>query len=165
MATRNHSRAGGNRPRTHPSAAPVSRLSIPKPPNAPAGKPRSVKRSFQSRRSAAGRPAAETKPRIPAALEIAIDDQRTSLGTAISLLYCLHSALRRETADAGSNEYDPVANASEWADLTEITAMLLVRLYLVHNALDCVTLKEVYVDPKRVELAEAARKLVGDSQP
>jgi hypothetical protein len=36
---------------------------------------------------------ARTKPRIAAAIEIAIDDQRDSLGTAISVLYCLHSTL------------------------------------------------------------------------
>jgi len=78
-----------------------------------AGKARSVKRTKSSGR----RPDRFTaKPRIPAAIEVAIDEQRTSIGTAISLLYCLHSALRREIEDAGRIETEAVEDAAESAD-------------------------------------------------
>jgi hypothetical protein len=130
-----------------------------------ATKARSVKRSSPSHRRAAGRPSSPTEPRIPAAIEVAIDDQRDCLGTAISLLYCLHSALRREIADAGPEESEAIEDATEWANLTDITAMLLVRLHAVHRSLDFVSLGQADVDPERVMLGEAARQLMGDSQP
>ena len=121
-------------------------------------------RKGRSAKRTAGLPAVDRQPtaaaeRIPAAIEIAIDDQRDSVGAAISLLYCLHSVLQRETSDAGPVESAAVADAAEWADLTHITAMLLVRLRGVHSGLDQVALQEANPDPERVMLREEARKL------
>jgi hypothetical protein len=109
---------------------------------------------------------APTKPRIPAAIEVAIDEQRSSIATAISLLYCLHSALRREIEDAGRIETEAVEDAAESADLTEISAMLMVQLNAVHNALDPVELRQANSDPEMVKLIEAVRKMGmgGDAQ-
>jgi hypothetical protein len=110
-------------------------------------------------RPAVDRLPAATARRIPAAIEIAIDDQRDSVGTAITLLYCLHLALRHDIEDPGLGESEAVVDAGEWADLTHITAMLLVRLHGVHSGLDQVALLEANPDPERVTLREEARKL------
>jgi hypothetical protein len=122
----------------------------------------SVKRPSSHRR-APSRPRAQTNPRIPPAIEFAIEDQRDSLGTAISLLYCLHSALRRGTEDPGPVESKAIEDETRWADLTDVTAMLLVRLNDIHSALDSVSLRHADVDPERVALAEAVRKLQNES--
>ena len=128
-----------------------------------AGKARSVKRTKSSGR----RPGRLTaKPRIPAAIEVAIDEQRTSIGTAICLLYCLHSVLRREIEDAGRIESEAVEDAAKSADLTEISAMLMVRLNAIHSALDPVELGRANPDPEMVKLIEAVHKMRigGDAQ-
>jgi hypothetical protein len=138
MATRNNSRSGGNRPRTHPT--------------------RTVKSTKTPRRTA-GRTPAETRPRISAAIEIAIDEQRDSLGTAISILYCLHSTLRYQDAGASRFEIEALEDAAQWAELTDITAMLLVRLNGIHTALDSTELVKAKVDPEQLEMAEAVRKM------
>jgi hypothetical protein len=101
--------------------------------------------------------------RVPAAIEVAIEAQRDSLETAISLLYCLHSALRREIDDAGKIESDAVEAASKSADLTDLSAMLLVQLDAIDRALDPEELAEADPDPEIVAIAEAARKMRGDS--
>lgn len=125
-----------------------------------ATKARSVKRSSPSRRRTASEPPAPTEPRIPAAIEIAIDDQRNSLETSISLLYCLlHSALRREIEDTGSVESEAVKGASDQADLTDISAILLVRLSSVHSALDPTELVEAKADPDALRISELAREM------
>lgn len=121
-------------------------------------KTHSVKRS-STRRRAAGPPPAPAKPRIPPAIEIAIDDQRNSIETAISLLYCLHSALRREIEDAGKVESQAVEDASDEADLTDISAMLLVRLDSIHSALDPTELMQAKVDPEALRISELAREM------
>jgi hypothetical protein len=121
-----------------------------------ARKARSAKRT--TGRPAADRPATLAKPRIPATVEIAIDDQRDSVGTAISLLYCLHAALRCETAYPAAEESEAIADAAEWADLTDITAMLLLRLHGVHCGLDPVALLHANPDPEMVMLMEEAHK-------
>jgi hypothetical protein len=123
-----------------------------------AAKARSVKRTTSSRHRAA-RPPDQSKPRIPPAIEIAIDDQRKSIETAISLLYCLHSALRREIDDAGRVESEAVEDASQGADLTDISAMLLVRLNAIHIALDSVALEQAKVDPEMLRITEMACRL------
>lgn len=124
-----------------------------------ARKARSVKRSPSSPRAADRLP---TKPRMPAAIDIAVDDQRESLGIAISILYCLHSTLGLEAIpNAGPSETGAVEDAAKWADLTDITAMLLVRLSSIHLALDSTELVNAKVDEGRVELTEMARELVG----
>jgi hypothetical protein len=119
-----------------------------------AGRARSAKRTTSPRPQVA-----QTKPRIPPAIEIAIDDQRDSLETAISLLYCLHSALRREIEDTGSVESEAVEDASDQADLTDISAMLLVRLSSVHSALDPTELAQAKVDPEALRISELAREM------
>lgn len=123
-----------------------------------AAKARSVKDS-PSRRRAADRPPAQSKPRIPPAIELAIDEQRESVGTAISLLYCLHSTLRHQVDGAGPDEGEAVDDAAEWADLADITAMLLVRLHAVHSALDSTEIVQAKIDPERLALTEMAREL------
>ena len=125
----------------------------------PAKKAPSAKRTSPSGRRAASRTPTSTKPRVPAAIEIAIDEQRASLETTLSLLYCLHSALRREIDDAGRTESGAVEDASEEADLTHITEMLLVRLNSIHAALDGTALEQAEVDPEIVRLAEKVREL------
>jgi hypothetical protein len=97
--------------------------------------------------------------RVPDAIDFALDEQRDSLGTAITILYCLHSALRREIEDGGSIESEDVEQAAESADLTDITALLLVRLNKIYRALDSTELKKADIDPERLEIAEAVRKL------
>jgi hypothetical protein len=78
---------------------------------------------------------------MPVEIGNAIEDQRSSLGTAMSVLYCLHTELRRQTEDGGVDESDAVKDATEWADLAEVTAMLLVQLHAIHLALDSVSLR------------------------
>lgn len=109
---------------------------------------------------AAGSQSAQPKLRLPADLEIAIGQQRGSVGTAISLLYCLHLALCHEIEGGQIEGSEAVRDASQWADLTQITAMLLVRLHAVHTGLDSVSLVRAKVDPGDVLLADAARELV-----
>jgi hypothetical protein len=80
-----------------------------------------------------------------------------------------NTTLIQTIEDGGLEESEAVEDAAERADLTEISAALLVRLRDIHTALDSVSLKRADVGPKRVMLAEAARKLqIGsneDSQP
>jgi hypothetical protein len=59
----------------------------------------------------------------------------------MSVLSCLHTELRRQTEDGGLDESDAVKNATEWADLAEVTTMLLVQLHAIHLSLDCVSLR------------------------
>jgi hypothetical protein len=39
------------------------------------------------------------------------------------------------------DESDAVKDATEWADLAEVTAMLLVQLHAIHLSLDSVSLR------------------------
>jgi hypothetical protein len=143
MATRNNSRSGGNRPRTHPT--------------------RSVK-STKARRPAADQQPPQTKPpRIPPRIELAIEVQRDAVTTALSLLYCLHASLLREVEPGGRSENAAVEKASDEADLTEITAMLLVRLHGIVDGLDCVNLAQADADPESVALEESVRELMADA--
>ena len=140
MATRNSSRSGGNRPRTHPTRS-VKSTKTRHPPVTPT------------------QPTQSQPLRIPVPIELAIAEQRGSLGTAISLLYCLHSALRREIEDGGPEDSEAVEFAAEGAELTHITAALLVQLRNIHIALDSVHLTHANVDPERVKMLETFRKL------
>jgi hypothetical protein len=56
-------------------------------------------------------------------------------------------------------ESQAVEKASEEADLTHITEMLLVRLNSIHAALDATALEQAKVDPETVRFAEKAREL------
>ena len=117
------------------------------------------------KRKSPSRPPDATTGRIATAIEFAIDEQRESLGTAISILYCLHSTLCHRDAGASRFENDAVADAAKGADLTDITAMLLVRLNGIHIALDSTELEKADVDPEQIEMAEAVRKLgIGDDE-
>jgi hypothetical protein len=82
-------------------------------------------------------------PVIPVQIGNAIEDQRRALVTAITLLHCLHTVLRRQTEDGGEDEPEAVQDALGWVELPDLTAMLLQRLHSVHLALDCVSLKQV----------------------
>ena len=81
-------------------------------------------------------------PVIPVQVGNAIEDQRRALVTAITLLHCLHTVLRRQTEDGGAEEPEAVQNALGWVELPDLTAMLLEQLHSVHLALDCVSLKQ-----------------------
>jgi hypothetical protein len=94
---------------------------------------------------------------------MAIDQQRSSLETAISLLYCLHSALRREIDDAGRIESQAVTAASNSADLTHISALLMERLDAIHRGLDSLELEQASPDPEMVKLIETVREIGGDA--
>jgi hypothetical protein len=58
----------------------------------------------------------------------------------MTLLHCLHCALRRETDYTRPNETPQFEEAVGWVELPRITAMLLVRLHAIHLALDSVSL-------------------------
>ncbi len=119
-----------------------------------------VKTSSAKRTSPpSSRAASRSEPRIPAAIELAIDNQRESICTAISLLYCLHSALRREIEDGGKVESEEVSDAADGADLTDISAILLVRLNAVHSGLDSLALRQANPDPEMVGLMEKVREM------
>lgn len=109
-------------------------------------------------------PPPPSKPRVPPAIELAIDAQRASLETAITLLYCLHSALRREIEDAGRTESEAVESASESADVTHISAMLLVQLDSIHCALDPSELVKAIVDQEALRISELAREQIGSDE-
>jgi hypothetical protein len=53
-----------------------------------------------------------------------------------------------------------VEDAAKSADLTEISAMLMVRLNAIHNALDTVELGHANPDPEMAKLIEAVRRVL-----
>ena len=73
-----------------------------------AGKARSANRSTPPRHRTAGQARSQTTTRIPPAIEIAIDAQQEAIGVAITLLYCLHLALRRQIEGDESDENEAV---------------------------------------------------------
>ena len=154
---RHTARPGGNRPRTHPSR-------IPAPTLARSARPGVREASGNSPAEPRREPTASKPPRIPVAIELAIDEQRKSIEAAISLLYCLHSALHREVDDGGMLESEAVENASNLAHLTYITAMLLVRLSSIHTALDAVELMQAKVDPENLRISDLARELTENDE-
>ena len=77
---------------------------------------------------------------MPDKIEAAIECQRNRLITAITLVYCLHSALRRRLEDAGPVESIAVEVASRSAELSVITEMLLEYMHSVHQGLDSTVL-------------------------
>jgi hypothetical protein len=87
-----------------------------------------------------GRGGHPPKPTISTAVDVAIEDQRGNLAAAITLVYCLHATLQCEAEEGGPDEEQAVKTASEWAELSTITRMLLVRLHSIHAALDSVSL-------------------------
>lgn len=123
-----------------------------------ARKARSTKRSPRPP-SATHRPRTKHRSRVPIAIELAIDEQRDSIEFSISLLYCLHSALRRRIEDAGHIEPAAVTQAARSADLTDISGMLLVKLAAIHAALDPTELEDSKVDQGTMRLTQNAREL------
>jgi hypothetical protein len=73
---------------------------------------------------------------MPDKVGAVIQCQRNKLIRAITVLYCLHSALRWELEDAGPIEGIAVEAAIRLAELPEMTAMLLETIHSVHEALD-----------------------------
>jgi hypothetical protein len=65
---------------------------------------------------------------------------------------------------AGPDEGEAVDDAAEWADLADISAMLLVRLNAVHSALDSTELVRAKVESDMVQLTEMARELVSSDE-
>jgi hypothetical protein len=150
MATRNSSEVERRRLRVRKKGAQTSprtqatypATGSPRPRNSTrARKARSAKRSGPSHRLPTQRRQSSSASAIPVEIGNAIEDQRSSLATAMSVLYCLHTELRRQTEDGGMDESDAVKNATEWADLAEVTAMLLVQLHAIHLSLDSVSLR------------------------
>lgn len=102
----------------------------------PGTPPRRVDQSIKTRRRAATRNRPSVTSSRPPALGLAIEEQRTSLATALSLLYCLHSALRRGIDNVGRMKSPGVQAAAQNANVTDITALLLVQLDSIHAQLD-----------------------------
>jgi hypothetical protein len=112
------------------------------------------------KRKSPSRPPDPNTVRVPDAIDFALDQQRDSLETAISILYCLHATLCYQDAGVGGRVEDgAVEEAAKGADLADITAMLLVLLNGIHIALDSTELEKAHIDPERLEMAEAVRKL------
>lgn len=122
-------------------------------------KAHSAKRSSPSPRRKAGKPSFQTTPRIPPAVEIALDVQRGSLEIAISLMYCLHATLRHQADDGGLFETEGLEDAAGMADVADISALLLVRLDAIHDALDPTELVRAKVDQEAAQLTETVREM------
>jgi hypothetical protein len=73
---------------------------------------------------------------FPPGLKSEIEDQRGVLVTIITLLHCLHVALKYQE-DQIDEELDPRVEAGvRWVSLPEMTAMILERTHAVLSALD-----------------------------
>lgn len=123
-----------------------------------------ARRGRSARSSPKPRPKPVQKPsadsRLPAAIEIAIEQQRDSLTTEMTILYALHCILRRDQEGDDSEVDEAVRDAVEWTDPTDLTSMLLVRLHTVFNNLGKIARGETDVDPEHVALTEKVRELV-----
>lgn len=95
--------------------------------------------------------------RLPAAVEIAIHEERGSLIVAISILYGLHSILRRQLEGDDSEVSDAIEHAAGWADSTKLSEILLVKLHEVIQNLDNIASGITNVDPEELAIAEEAR--------
>lgn len=139
--------------------------------SARAGKAPPAKRSSPRKRTSARHLRATSgspvKARaIPFAVQYSIDRQRGSLSAAMSLLYCLHSELRRRIEDGGPIESEAVEDAAEWVDLTAITSMLLVQLHSIHLGLDSISLRKAAESLRIAEMANLLDEPAAeDSQP
>jgi hypothetical protein len=145
MATRNSSEVERRRSRVRGKRTQTRPPTRPSPTAAGSLRPRgSAKRSHPSPRSPTRRrPSSPAAPPVmPLEVQKAIEDQRGELATAMTLLHCLHCALRREVDHAGPDESDEVEGAVGWVELPDLTAMLLVRLHAIHLALDSVSLRQ-----------------------
>jgi phage FluMu protein gp41 len=182
MATRHSSRgtrrsgrlSGGNRPRTHPTPKP-RRKPAPKLVEVKSGRRRKWHpgpRATATQRKSVGdigaapthslrekrKKVPESLP-IPIAVELAIQQERATLITSITLLFSLHCILRRQLEGLGEVN-EPVESAAKWVNVTELTTMLLGKLHTVLRNLDEIALGEPPdVDPEDVEMTEAVRSL------
>jgi hypothetical protein len=95
-----------------------------------------------------GPPKLTKTPTMPAEIEDVIEEQRRELVTAITLVHCLHSVLRRQKYD-NAEECPAVELAEHWVELPDMSAMLLARLHSVHLALDSVSLRQAAQAPPR----------------
>lgn len=86
---------------------------------------------------------------MPHKIKNVIECQRNTLVTAITLLHCLHSTLRRQRqrADGGPIESFAVEAASKLADFPVVTEMLLENISSVHDALDSTSLCRAMTGP------------------
>lgn len=100
----------------------------------------------------------EARERLPADVEIAIHEERGSLIVAISILYGLHSILRRQLEEDDSEVSDAIEDAAEWADSTKLSEMLLVKLHEVMENLDNIASGVTNVDPEDVAIVETVRE-------
>ena len=98
-------------------------------------------------------------PHIPEAVEAAIHEERATLITSITLLFSLHSILRRQLE--GLDEInEPVESAEKWVNVTELTTMLLGKLSTVLRNLDAIALgRTPDVDPEDVEMTESVAEM------
>ena len=100
----------------------------------------------------------KARERLPADVVIAIHEERGSLIVAISILYGLHSILRRQLEEDDSEVSEAIEDAAEWADSTKLSEMLLVKLQAVLENLDNIASGITNVDPEDLEIAEAVRE-------
>lgn len=146
---------GSSRPRDSIRAGKArSTKSAPKPRRKPA-RPKAPK----LRTAADGMPHGGVPDRVPTDVEIALHEERGSLITAISILYGLHSILRRERDGDESEVSEAVEDAAKWSNSVELSGMTLVKLHTVLKNLDAIALGRTHVDPEDVALAEATRQL------
>ena len=96
---------------------------------------------------------------VPAAIELAIQQERGSLMTSITLLFSLHCILRGQLERPGEVN-EAVESAAKWVNVTELTTLLLGKLHTVLRNLDAIALgRTPDVNPEDVEMTEAARTI------
>ena len=84
---------------------------------------------------------------MPVKIKNVIECQRNKLVSVVTLLHCLHSALRRQLDNTGRMESVAVLAASEIAEFPMVTGMLLEEIRSVHDALDSTSLRRALEGP------------------
>jgi hypothetical protein len=95
--------------------------------------------SHKARRRTMNRRAAEL-PHIPEGIRVEIEEQRGVLIAVMTLLHCLHVVLEHQKDHGGEALSAGAKAAIRWANLPDMTEMLLERVHAVHLALDSVCL-------------------------
>jgi hypothetical protein len=85
-------------------------------------------------------PSAAELPNIPEGIRVEIEEQRGVLIAVMTLLHCLHVVLEHQKDHGGEALSAGAKAAIRWANLPDMTEMLLERVHTVHLALDSVCL-------------------------
>jgi hypothetical protein len=86
------------------------------------------------------KPSQTELPHIPEGLRVEIEEQRGVLIAVMTLLHCLHVVLEHQKDHGGEALSAGAKAAIRWANLPDMTEMLLERVHAVHLALDSVCL-------------------------